>query len=227
MIQRIFLDLDDVCNTLAMYVLHVRGIDISQTNYAEYPVACGYDIVAAANSLGARCTQRNFWRSITQKQWALMPLSDFFPWLLKTCAHLVGRKNIYIVTASIDIPTQAPDYMVGKLEWIYAHFPLWMHQQYVITRHKYLLAQPDTLLIDDHPGHIDAFIKSGGQGLLVPRPWNVHAGCDAKTHLERHLEAGIKPCPYGIKRTGCRTTGPWCGYCRAENSLVQQPSYVV
>ena len=62
MIRRIFLDLDDVCNTLAMYALHTRGIKISPTDYAEYPVECGYDVVAVANMLGAQqFTIPDFW----------------------------------------------------------------------------------------------------------------------------------------------------------------------
>jgi len=188
MIHRIFLDLDDVCNTLAMYMLHIRGIDISPTDYAEFPVECGYDVTMAANMLGVQqFTPLDFWSSVTAKQWASIPESEIFPWILDTCERLVGRKNIFLATASIEVPTGAPDYMVGKLEWIHRHFPRWMAQQYVITPHKYLLARPDALLIDDNPAHIRAFIREGGQGLLVPRPWNVYAGYDAKTHLERYL----------------------------------------
>lgn len=67
MINQIFLDLDDVCNTLAMYALHVQGIDISPTDYSEYPVECGYDVVAAANLLGqGYCTVASFWDAITE-----------------------------------------------------------------------------------------------------------------------------------------------------------------
>jgi hypothetical protein len=62
-----------------------------------------------------------------------------------------------------------------------------MHRQYAITPRKYLFARPDALLIDDNPTNIDTFIQNGGQGLLVPRPWNVYADCDAKTHLERQF----------------------------------------
>jgi hypothetical protein len=35
MIRRIFLDLDDVCNTLAPFVLHSVGYDVAPTDYGE------------------------------------------------------------------------------------------------------------------------------------------------------------------------------------------------
>lgn len=184
MIKRIFLDLDDVCNTLAMYILHTHGINISPADYAEYPIECGYDIVAAANLLGSQqYTIPDFWASVTQKQWASVPESEIFPWILDGCENLVGRANIYIATS----PMMAPESLAGKLEWIHAHFPLWTHRQYVITPHKYLLARQDALLIDDNSDNIRAFVRNGGVGLLVPRPWNVYAGCDARTHLKRRL----------------------------------------
>jgi hypothetical protein len=190
MIHRIFLDLDDVCNTLAMYVLHIRGINISPTDYAEFPAECGYDVVMAANLLGAQqYTIPDFWGTVTRKQWAAVPETDFFPWLLDACERLVGRENVCIATS----PTKAPDSLAGKLEWIHAHFPPWMHRQYAITPRKYLFARPDALLIDDNPTNIDTFIQNGGQGLLVPRPWNVYADCDAKTHLERQFAKIVGP----------------------------------
>ena len=51
MIRRIFLDLDDACNTLAMHVLASVGCKVEPTNYQQYPREYGYDVVAAANYL--------------------------------------------------------------------------------------------------------------------------------------------------------------------------------
>ena len=185
MINQIFLDLDDVCNTLAMYALHVQGIDISPTDYSAYPVECGYDIIAAANLLGqGYCTVASFWDAITRKHWASVPESTIFPWILDACENLVGQGNVCIATS----PTKDPDSLAGKLEWIHEHFPSRMHREYAITPRKHLLAQPDTLLIDDNADNINTFIRKGGRGLLVPRPWNVYAGCDVQGYLKGQLQ---------------------------------------
>ena len=37
MIQRIFLDLDDTCNTLAMHVLACVGCKVRSTDYTQHP----------------------------------------------------------------------------------------------------------------------------------------------------------------------------------------------
>jgi hypothetical protein len=51
MLERIFLDLDDVCNTFTMYVLNWLGYRVSQTDYSEYPSG-ERDMVAVANAMG-------------------------------------------------------------------------------------------------------------------------------------------------------------------------------
>ena len=50
-IRRIYLDLDDVCNTLSMHFLHLVGCKISSTEYAEYPVTGPVDLAEVANQL--------------------------------------------------------------------------------------------------------------------------------------------------------------------------------
>jgi hypothetical protein len=53
-----------------------------------------------------------------------------------------------------------------------------MHRQYTITPRKYIAADGETLLIDDNFDNITAFRAHGGQGLLVPKPWNpLHRCC--------------------------------------------------
>jgi hypothetical protein len=66
MIRRIFLDLDDVCNTLAPFVLHSVGCDIGPSDYARYPREHGFNISEAANAmLGEfRYTPASFWASM-------------------------------------------------------------------------------------------------------------------------------------------------------------------
>ena len=139
MIRRIFLDLDDVCNTLAPFVLHSVGCDIGPRDYARYPREHGVNIADAANAMlsDSRYTPATFWASMPRSIWVKVPESDFFPWLLEECAKAVGRENVCIATS----PTKCPESLAGELEWIHDHFPEWMHRQFAITPRKHLFAR--------------------------------------------------------------------------------------
>jgi len=195
MIGRIFLDLDDVCNTLAPFVLHSVGCDIGPSDYARYPREHGFNISDAANAMlgEPRYTPATFWASMPRSIWAEVPESPFFLWLLEACAEAVGRENICIATS----PTKCPESLAGKLEWIHDHFPSWMHRQYAITPRKHLFARPDSLLIDDYEENVRRFEAHGGHAILVPRPWNDGWGLDTRNYLEEKLcEVVQKPASF-------------------------------
>jgi len=172
MINRIYLDLDEVCNTLALHFLRLVGCKISPTDYSEYPVTGAVELSDVANRLlgGAYFTRPSFWSRFNRQDWAGVPESPQFPWLLEQCERLVGRENIIIATS----PTKDPASAAGKMDWIHAHFPAWMHRNYAITPRKWFFAQPGALLVDDNEENCRLFRANGGRVLLVPRPWNHH-----------------------------------------------------
>jgi hypothetical protein len=189
MIRRIYLDLDDVCNTLAPFVLHSVGCAIAPDDYANYPREFGYRISDVANfMLGEeRYTPAVLWASIPRSVWAKVPESPFFLWLLEMCAEAVGRENVCIATS----PTKCPESLAGKLEWIHDHFPEWMHRQYAITPRKHLFARPDSLLIDDYNENTDRFQALGGHVILVPRPRNDNWASDPRNYLQAKLATAL------------------------------------
>ena len=182
MIRRIFLDLDDVCNTLAPFVLHSVGCDVGPSDYARYPRAHGFNISDAANECWARLATRRHPLGLHPacRLGHRCPSPTSSPGCLNACAEAVGRENVCIATS----PTKDPECLAGKLEWIHDHFPDWMHRQYAITPRKHLFARPDSLLIDDYHENIERFKAHGGHGILVPRPWNEHWASDPRRYLE-------------------------------------------
>jgi hypothetical protein len=173
MIRRIYLDLDDVLNTLSMYFLNLLGCNISPVDYREYPVTGNVDLFEVANKLlGSKYTRETFWKSFERGDWASVPKTDECDWLIDQCVRLVGRDNVLIATS----PTKDPACAAGKVDWIQANLPEWMHRQYAITPRKWFFGQPGALLIDDNQTNTRLFKKHGGRTLLVPRPWNrLHA----------------------------------------------------
>jgi hypothetical protein len=186
MIRRIYLDLDDVCNTLAPFVLNAVGCPIGPSDYASYPREHGFNISDVANDMlgTVRYTPATLWASIPRSVWVKVPESDIFHWLLDTAAAAVGRENVCIATS----PTKDPDCLAGKLEWIHEHFPEWMHRQYAITPRKHLFARPNSLLIDDHGENAERFEAHGGHAILVPRPWNAAWDREPRSYIEERLK---------------------------------------
>ena len=162
---RIFLDLDDVLNEFTMSTLKSLGCNIE-----DYDPKWGWDIVRAANASHPlrNFTPSTFWDSLDQKHWATRPESEICSWLIKRSEGLVGRENVHILSA----PTLDPDCLAGKLEWIHANLPQWIHRQYLLGSQKHLCASPDAVLIDDRDKNVDDFRLAGGRSILVPRPWN-------------------------------------------------------
>lgn len=187
MIRRIFLDLDDVCNTLAMHVLFSVGCPVDPRNYAHHPSATGYELHEAANQLLGKRRYNSaayFWSTITRPVWTECPTSEIYPWVLLRAARLVGRENVCVATG----PTKSPESLAGKLEWIHRVLPPWMHRQYAITPRKHLFARPDSILIDDLEDNIERWKLEGGHGVLVPRPWNRLRGMDPFDAIDEQLE---------------------------------------
>ncbi len=180
-ITQIYLDMDDVCNAFSMFALKKVGCPVEPFDFHLFKPEWGFDILRSVNLLHPRALTHNFpseeafyftgeyfWSLIDRSVWRDAPESKEFKWLLSECEALVGRENVCILTT----PTEDPECLAGKLEWIHDHFPKWMHKQYLIGWQKHLLARPGALLIDDSDKNVDAFQKAGGQTLLVPRPWN-------------------------------------------------------
>lgn len=167
---RLLLDLDDVLNYFAPYILARLGCGNNPECYQGYPREAGWDIVAAANMLHPtrQFTTAEFWGSVTREMWATAPRSREFSLLLTIAGQHFGWENTFILT----IPTQDPECMAGKLEWMQSNLPPSLRRNFLVGPPKYLCAQPDALLIDDNEDNVAAFRRNGGQSLLMPRPWN-------------------------------------------------------
>jgi len=61
----------------------------------------------------------------------------------------------------------------GRILWIKKHFPkFYKEKKWILTRHKHLLANRYSVLIDDYQKNIRKFQAAGGYGILYPAPWN-------------------------------------------------------
>ena len=94
-----------------------------------------------------------------------------------------GSASIYLLTT----PMPNSGSWSGKARWVNKHLSLYNKRLIVTPAPKSLLAGPDTLLIDDKDENIAEFVAAGGQGILVPRPWNeLHGWADETLQMVKN-----------------------------------------
>lgn len=180
MIKTIFLDMDGV---LADFVGGVcRAFDRNNPypeetrDYSFWHAWPGIDF----KHVNAICNQA-FWHKL---DWMYDGRDT-----LRAIVETVGLEKVYLSTMpmpNLETPT-------GKMMWIHDNLPIYLDRTIISTRNvpKSFLAKPGALLIDDKDENIVEFIAAGGQGILVPRPWNREfKNSDISSKVVReHLEA--------------------------------------
>lgn len=107
--------------------------------------------------------------------------------ILEIIRNRFDASQIYLLTT----PMPNVESATGKWSWIKEYLPEFYKRTIITQVPKYLLARPDTLLVDDKNENVDGFREAGGKALLVPRPWNrAHLQADravevVKEFLER------------------------------------------
>lgn len=180
-ITRVMLDIDDVLNNFTSHAMRYLGCD-----NVEFPVECGYNIVAAINlahPIHNKWTPNQVWTHLGERLWLDIPVSDLCADVVWDCVELVGQDNVFLCSSL----TKNHRCTKGKLGWMDRCLPGWLRDQYILTPHKYLLANENTLLIDDYHGNTSDFEEAGGRTILVPRPWNPNNRYNTKSYVKGAL----------------------------------------
>lgn len=70
-------------------------------------------------------------------------------------------------------PIMSADYFSGRFDWLNKIYGGELEaNKIMIGSEKYLMANKNTVLIDDSLKNVKKFIAAGGQAILYPRPWN-------------------------------------------------------
>ncbi len=155
--NHIFLDMDGVIAAWSetVYKMH------NWTPPAKH-VKLVYDV---QHSIGI--TEDQMWEPIYAagpQWWAELPV---YPWTTELVAKLRKIAPVTILTS----PCWRGHSALGKTQWLKRQFGD-AFRDYVITSKKYLLARPNTVLVDDCPEKLVKFAKWGGKPVLFPRQWN-------------------------------------------------------
>ena len=113
-------------------------------------------------------TRDEFWESLNNNSfWLGCPYH-------KEAMSLIKIFNGYDPNWCILSSAPMANCFAGKALWIQKNLPDIYNQGrfYLCRRNKYFLAHPEAVLVDDHEGNYNEWVKYGGKAILVPRPWN-------------------------------------------------------
>jgi len=107
-----------------------------------------------------------FWDKCSGAEfWSSMPPYDNIVELYDKLSELAP------VTVVTHARLEDPECVEGKRQWLSDHLSL-PSDDMVFASKKWLLADKDTLLIDDNDSNVCRFGGSNGPAILYPRPWN-------------------------------------------------------
>ncbi len=107
--------------------------------------------------------------------------------ILRAIMGTLGLEKVYLLTQ----PMPNLESASGKMMWVNNNLPIYLKRTIITTMDvpKSLLAKPDTLLIDDKDENVKEFVKAGGYGILINRPWN--KGYERADHTVEDLEIDL------------------------------------
>lgn len=182
--KRILLDLD--C-TVSDFVGGLAGLwGTTRATLEKFQPAGEYDYGRALGQFAherhgrlvpAKLTPTEFWTPINERPGFWRGLQKL-PWaddLVAACRLLTG--DVWFVTS----PSRCPGCIREKEDWLREHYGV-PHDRMIPAKHKYLLAGPDTVLIDDYDVNCKEFVTCPVRG----RPTGGHAICLPAHHNHLH-----------------------------------------
>ena len=153
--DKILLDLDEVLVDFVggfgdLVGYDFEGLDVwNMASFMDIPIP---EFEKHLNDAGFE-----FWANLEPlpKAWKIMGLLESY------------ETDMYIVSS----PTNNPESWAGKKDWVDKYIPDYS-KKLILTKHKELMADPFTILIDDSPSNVRKFKEEGGDAIAYPKLWN-------------------------------------------------------
>ncbi len=124
-----------------------------------------------------------FWNVANRDFWSNLDWMPDGVRILEIVELYHGHDNVCLLSS----PCSQDGCVDGKLDWIKRHVPQYK-RRFLFGPRKEFCAAPGRVLIDDNEDNVDAFVKCGGVGILVPRPWNRNRGLHAVKYVGDRLD---------------------------------------
>ena len=109
----------------------------------------------------------DFWKPLEEEFWASLEFTEEAHQILELVEKYFGAENVCLLTT----PSLNLGSIPGKMRWLETKLPRYA-RRYLCGPRKEFCAHSQATLVDDNDGNIDGFKKNGGNGILLPRPWN-------------------------------------------------------
>ncbi len=166
MIKQIYCDLDGILAAFFEAALHKLNIKYRKDNPITVSEYVEYGRFDMATLFGI--TNKEFFNCIDNDQyfWDTLPL---YPWSKSLYDFLNRFAPVTIVSHASD----GVNCVWGKVKWLKEKIDSSITTgDCVFTKKKYLLANPESVLIDDLQDNCDKFIAAGGHAICIPSTWN-------------------------------------------------------
>lgn len=120
-----------------------------------------------------------FWEPLGVRQfWESLEPYKYYKELYSLCS---AYGDVYILTS----PINTGGCYVGKINWLKKHLP---ETKKIFTRYKYLLANDNSILIDDFNKNLGEFKVAGGRTFKWEQTWNTGAPRDHRELMDELSE---------------------------------------
>lgn len=164
MIKNILLDMDGCTADFLSSALHALNRKYRKDNPATIREYQEYGKFDMASFYGI--SKEQFWAAIDSDQYFWINIRPF-PWASSLVRFLTEFAPVTIASS----PHTSRPCIADKVEWLQKHLNI-KSEGCMFGSRKYLMAKPDTFLIDDLQSNVDDFIAHGGKGVCVPSNWN-------------------------------------------------------
>lgn len=169
MIKKVFIDMDGI---IVDYIAGIRKL-FNVPDVYENPDNLGIFSLASILEKQYGISKVEFYKQRGQDFYAKLGWTPEGPKILELLEEKFGKKNCHILSA----PGFNPCDYAGKAQWIIDNIPDYMYgKRFILNSDKSIEANSERLLVDDKDTNISGFIKAGGKGILVARPWNAKFG---------------------------------------------------
>lgn len=167
MIKNLYLDLDGVLASFFEASLHKLNKKYRKDNpitISEYVDYGKFDMAALFG-----ITNAEFWQCVEGGDQYFWDGLSMFPW----SKDLYDFLNLFAPVTILSSPSDGSNCVWGKVQWLKKKIDSNISTgDCVFTKKKYLLANSESLLIDDLQKNCDEFIAAGGKAVCVPSTWN-------------------------------------------------------
>ncbi len=155
---------------IEFFLLDMDGVlaDFVTPSLAAAEIPLSHDDCQSWNYFAPFMSETEFWRKIDCVDGFWENIQPY-PWaneLVQMCESLAP---VHFCSA----PAKHHSCASAKIKWLRNHGLMGLHDDnYLLTRHKWMAAGPNRVLIDDGEHNVEDFVKYGGNAITFPQPWN-------------------------------------------------------